>query len=391
MKKTLAALAAASAFAGSASAGDVQIYGIIDYGLKYTRTHIDDFDGTSTSKDAFGLQAGLDSGPRICIKGAEDLGNGLKVGFKFENGFQADDGTLKYEGRLWGREAALSLYSDYGALSVGRIGGLASGFGSYNTVIINADAFNGGDNYVLGIPKSTRYDNSVVYQSPEFSGMQVTAMYSFKGNNVKVAGDEGKSSADRYAALAAKGKFGRLTAVAAYELQLYKNTTLGGDGKSADNGQAFYIGGHYDASITSIYALAEYFDGIRATAAYGVNDIMAQAEEDHVFHDGIKGFGLHLGARTPAAGGTLITGLYYVDYKIDNLFDYEEPVGRLGSMDSKYLGAAARFQYPFTKRTFAYIGAGIGRNTVDAPKSSADSSDYKHMASHAYIGLAHSF
>lgn len=383
MKKTLAALAAASAFAGAASAGDVQIYGIIDYGLKYTHTSIDNFDGTSSSEDAFGLQAGLDSGPRICIKGTEDLGNGMKVGFKFENGFQADDGTLKYEGRLWGREAALNLYSDYGTVSFGRLGGLASGFGSYNTVIINADAFNGGDNYVLGIPKSTRYDNSIVYQSPEFNGMQVTAMYSFKGNNVKGDGDEGKGNTDRYAALAAKGEFGRLTAVAAYELQLYKSTTLGGDGKSADNGQAFYIGGHYDASFTSIYALAEYFDGIRATAAYGVNDWMNNADADGVHHDGISGTGFHLGARTPIYGGTLITGLYYVDYTIDNIV-------ALNEMDAKYIGAAARYQYPFTKRTFAYVGAGIGRNTMKAPKIS-DGSDYKHTATHAYVGICHSF
>ena len=87
----------------------------------------------------------------------------------------------------------------------------------------------------------------------------------------------------------------------------------------------------------------------------------------------------------------MITGLYYVDYKIDNLVDHEEPAESVGSMDSKYLGAAARFQYPFTKRTFAYVGAGIGRNTVDAPESSAGSADYKHTATHAYVGICHSF
>ena len=41
MKKTLAALAVLGAFAGSAMAADVTLYGVVDLGLKYTNSDSD--------------------------------------------------------------------------------------------------------------------------------------------------------------------------------------------------------------------------------------------------------------------------------------------------------------------------------------------------------------
>ena len=94
MKKTLAALAVLGAFAGSAAAADVTLYGVVDYGFLYNYTDNQKADGTSTDDNTFGLQSGVDSGSRWGIKGVEDLGNGLKVGFQLESAFNADDGTL---------------------------------------------------------------------------------------------------------------------------------------------------------------------------------------------------------------------------------------------------------------------------------------------------------
>ena len=42
MKKTLAALAVLGAFAGSAAAADVQLYGVVDEGFIYTNTKVTD-------------------------------------------------------------------------------------------------------------------------------------------------------------------------------------------------------------------------------------------------------------------------------------------------------------------------------------------------------------
>ncbi len=73
--------------------------------------------------------------------------------------------------------------SDFGTFSFGRMGGVASSAGSYDIVYSIADAFDGGDNDILGLRISDRYDNMVTYQSPKFSDVQATAQYSFKQDN----------------------------------------------------------------------------------------------------------------------------------------------------------------------------------------------------------------
>lgn len=90
MKKTLAAVAVLGAFAGSALAADVQLYGIVDLGFTYS--HVDS-DTTADDLDTFSMDNGIQSTSRWGIKGTEDLGNGLKVGFILENGFAADTGA----------------------------------------------------------------------------------------------------------------------------------------------------------------------------------------------------------------------------------------------------------------------------------------------------------
>ena len=111
MKKTLAALAVLGAFAGSAAAADVQLYGVVDEGFIYTNTKVTD----EKSDNQFQLGSGLNLGSRWGLKGTEDLGNGYKVGFKLESGFNADTGTLQ-ENRLFRREAGLTLYGPFGSL-----------------------------------------------------------------------------------------------------------------------------------------------------------------------------------------------------------------------------------------------------------------------------------
>ena len=123
MKKTLAALAVLGAFAGSAVAADVTLYGLVDYGFNYQ--HVD-ADTDADAQDSFRMMSGQNSGSRFGLKGTEDLGNGLTVGFVLENGFNADDGTLGNGGRLFGRESQVYLKGNFGTLSFGRVGQFAS-------------------------------------------------------------------------------------------------------------------------------------------------------------------------------------------------------------------------------------------------------------------------
>ncbi|WP_279178224.1 porin [Sutterella wadsworthensis] len=376
MKKTLAALAVLGAFAGSAAATDVQLYGVVDEGLIYTNTKVTD----EKSVDQLQLKSGRNLGSRWGLKGSEDLGNGYKVGFKLESGFEADSGTLQ-ENRLFRREAGLTLYGPFGSLGLGRFGGIASAAGTYD-LIGYVESFDGGDNNVWGFASSSRYDNVVAYQTPRFAGLQLTAQYSFKTDSAAkndtptgFSGDEGTSAAKRYASIGVSGDYGAAQFAAGYELTKY-GANSAGDREVADkDGSLFFVGGNYNFEVVRVYAEAQYFEGLA-----GINNDYKFANQGKAASDGLKGYGLHLGAKAPIAAGTLTAGLYYVDAKEDLTTEADQ--------DFKYYGVSARYVYPLSKRTSVYGGAGYGQTTVDGAAGKADQ-DTKLVQ--AYVGLTHTF
>lgn len=132
-KKSLIAVGVLAMTAGMAQAANVELYGRVDTGLMYS--DVDVQQGTKTTETkTFALKSGANSGPRLGLRGTEDLGNGLKVSFKLENGFYVDDGSFKTGGRLFDREASLSVHGDFGTLSMGRMGGVGSSAGTYDLV-----------------------------------------------------------------------------------------------------------------------------------------------------------------------------------------------------------------------------------------------------------------
>lgn len=391
MKKTLAALAVLGAFAGSAAAADVTLYGVVDYGFLYNYTDNQKADGTSTDDNTFGLQSGVDSGSRWGIKGVEDLGNGLKVGFQLESGFNADDGTLsKYnekQNRIFGRQATLSVYSDFGTLTFGRMGALSSAAGTYDVVYSIGDAFDGGDNDVFGLYGASRYDNTVAYLSPKFAGLQVTTMYSFKqDSNVakeKFSGDEGDfSSSKRYAGVALTGEYGPAQFVAAYELTKYGSN---GTKRELDkDANVFFLGGNYDFGVAKVFAMGQYFNGL--TTAPTLDDMLVSATDATgatVATDGVKGFGFNVGTQVPAAGGLITVGGYYSNFEQDGVVAGKE------KHEGDYYGLAARYEYDLSKRTMLYAGAGYGVESRD--KVGTEKDDTENQLVQAYVGLTHRF
>lgn len=383
-KKTLAGLAVAGLFSGAAMAADVNVYGVVDLGLMYQHTKKDvlsDDDVSADKDNSFTMKSGQNAGSRFGLRGSEDLGNGMTVSFKLENGFDADSGKLGQDGRLFGREATLTLSGAFGQVSFGRMGGVASAAGTYDYVFATADAFDGFDNDIGGLVKSGRYDNMIAYQTPEFAGMKVLAQYSFKNNTVandddKALGDEGKSNTNRYASLAAVGQYGNLNLVAAYELQNFRHAPAEAatPGAHPDDQHTFYVGGNYDFGVTKVFALAQSFQNVRS-----LNGLKAVADED-----GIDGFGAQIGAQTPVLGGLLTTAFYYANGDRDNATQEEE---------SNYYGLAARYEYSLSKRTTAYFGAGYAQQEVKVNLRAADAKDYKldKKLVQAYAGLKHTF
>ena len=391
MKKTLAALAVLGAFAGSAAAADVTLYGVVDYGFLYNYTDKQAADGTSADDNTLRLQSGVDAGSRWGIKGVEDLGNGLKVGFQLESGFNADDGTLsKYnekQNRIFGRQATLSVYSDFGTLTFGRMGALSSATGTYDVVYSIGDAFDGGDNDVFGLYGASRYDNTVAYQSPKFAGLQVTAMYSFKqDSNVakeKFSGDEGDfSSSKRYAGVALTGEYGPAQFVAAYELTKYGSN---GTKRELDkDANVFFLGGNYDFGVAKVFAMGQYFNGL--TTAPTLDDTLVSATDATGATgatDGVKGFGFNVGTQVPAAGGLITVGGYYSNFEQDGVVAGKE------KHEGDYYGLAARYEYDLSKRTMLYAGAGYGVESRD--KVGTEKDDTENQLVQAYVGLTHRF
>lgn len=113
----IAAMTAAAFAAMSAHAASVDVYGVLDTGLHYT--HSDSGDTSVT------MDSGISKGSRVGIIGSEDLGNGCKIVFNLETGFNLDDGTFdNTKDRLFNRNAYVGIDSPYGEVRFGRQGAL---------------------------------------------------------------------------------------------------------------------------------------------------------------------------------------------------------------------------------------------------------------------------
>ncbi|VVD93039.1 porin [Pandoraea horticolens] len=185
MKKSLLALGVLGAFAGAAHAqSSVTLYGIIDAGLQYVSKTGGNLAGTGNTSKNFQFANGNLQGSRWGLKGAEDLGGGLKAIFVLENGFNLGSGTLGQNGRMFGRQAYVGLSSaTAGTLTIGRqydsvvdfVGPYASG--SQWSTFAGAHPF---DNDNLN--NSFRVNNAVKYTSVNYGGFSAGGMYGFSNS-----------------------------------------------------------------------------------------------------------------------------------------------------------------------------------------------------------------
>ena len=429
MKKTLAAVAVLGAFAGSALAADVTLYGKVDLGLNYTHTDVD-----GVSSDNWGMKSGQNSGSRFGIKGTEQISDGLTVGFQLENGFDADDGRFKYGNddgeRMFGREARLFVQTDFGELGFGRMGGLDSGSGSYDIFGGNAGVFGTGwsgigSDSVIFMGMSSRYDNMITYKSPTFGGVTVYAQASLKQDSSK-DGEEASSKADRYYALGATGKWGALsTCLVASMFDYGHGERLAGDatitgvyepGPGAkpevdiddnvkpvttdDDGYAVGAFAAYDFGVTKVTLGAQYFDGVKQSRGTALGDgEISFTPEIGAINDGgaisfngskvtfdygdesagVKGYGVMLGAVTPIASGALYTSIGYRDSE-----NADEDIN--GQADKTAYQVAIGYTYPLSKRTYLYTAAGYYQEEVD---DGAD--EVKSKTTEVVAGIVHNF
>ena len=391
MKKSLIFLALGSVFA-TAQAADISVFGAVDTGLMFSHSKV----SGESAENSLTMESSMNETSSFGIAGSEDLGNGMKVAFHLENEFASDSGSMATENKLFDREARITLEGGFGALSFGRMGTLSSATGTYDIVYVVGDSFDGGDNNIFGLTTGDVYDNMITYETPEFAGVKVTAQYSFDGDtgadnkDYDAAedgqhGTEGKTTVDRYASLAVTGGYGNLQFVGAYEYFNHASTSI-----VKDDGHLVHLGGNYDFGVTKVFALAQYYQGIRNAAGWNMSDdlvgVLAPTDPTSEGTDGFKGYGLHIGSITPIGGGDLTVAAYFQDGKLENI--YNDPADKY-DIDAQYVGVSARYAYHLSKRTDAYLGAGYAKATLDT--SAFDEHDMEKELIQAYVGLTHRF
>lgn len=400
-KKSLIAIAALGAFAGSAMAADITISGRIDTGLNFHDREVKELGVTTVDENTFQMKTGQYSGSRITIKGSEDLGNGMKVGFILENGFDSDNGDLAQDGKIFGREAIVYLEGDFGHFSMGREGALSSGVGSYNVVWGFSPWGTGWGDYAnpkgqFMVGDRDRFNNTLTYRSPEFAGVQVYAQYSLAADADE---DDQSTKNKRYAGLGATYKLGAFSTGIVVDTIMNKSTEA-----NTEDSLGVSWGASYDFGVTKPMILVQYGKNENKLGGFGVSDL-------YYFHDGIRnltnegltGYGVTLGAITPLLGGNLYTSVSYTDGEFDgdatsqrlNMGKWDSST-RVYDGDIQRWGIAVGYDYPLSKRTklygfAAYNEGEIKGNQAGGLERDPTSGKLEQTDIEAGVGLIHYF
>lgn len=402
MKKTLVAVSVLGAFAGSALAADVQLYGILDTGVGYS--HIDMDTSGVDDVDSFEMKSGVGSGSRWGLKGTEDLGNGLTVGFILENGFDSDDGSEDSTSVMFNRESSLFLEGSFGKLAFGRMGALNSGQSSWSKVgMINAFGTSYGEftaqaSNVFSL--AGQWDNMIAYETPDFAGFKLFTQYGMGSND-----NENESSSNRFYSLGVTYNNGPFAGYFAVDSINYKTAKFSkgewpNNGDDIDDSLTVTLGGSYDFDVVKIYLGAQYFDEVRLSSLGGpicrANDVrdLGISGFDLSINDiaKLKGYGISLSGDAPLAGGRVMFGLGYVDADAADSLDKALSQNIAGFRDfeiQRYV-VSAGYSYPFSKRTDVYGVASYMQDNEDTSRESGtleqDPSAYSF-----YVGLRHRF
>ena len=179
MKKSLIALAVLSVSGVAMAQSSVTLYGQADAGIGKVKLNSA---GTSLGADAhnklefLGSSGTLSYAPsRVGVRGIEDIGGGLQVGFNFETGVDTNDGgtsTGGAGGSFWGRQANMWVTgSNWGTVKLGRQ------FAPSYLATLQYDLVNTANYNLQGVTYkyvgvgAARVNSAFAYVTPTFSGV----------------------------------------------------------------------------------------------------------------------------------------------------------------------------------------------------------------------------
>ena len=342
MKKSLVALAAMSVIGAASAQSTVTLYGLVDAYVGSDR--INRVSNTVVSS------GGL-NGSRWGLRVSEDLGGGLAAIAQVESGFDISNGTQQ-QNALFGRQAFVGLKSGFGTVSLGRQ------YSSYDNLKFGMsqqahsafDATNGG--YAANTYKPSigawrgynpRVDNSVKFQSNNFSGLSFSAIYGMGENK------RSDASASNTFGMNAMYANGPIAVGLGYQNEGFARGVAGvGNGKNeientliagAYNFGVAKVGGGYNEARTRTNGASspkakEWFLGL--SAPLGATTFKIQYAESTIGNnknDSIAFEALYdLSKRTTA----------YVGYNVTN-FDKAGPTG--GDMKDRRAGVGIRHKF----------------------------------------------
>ena len=377
INKLSAAVLATMALGTTAQAqSSVTLYGILDGGLRYQSVSLANGDGVTNVGGAYGVQ----NGNRFGLKGVESLGNGNSAMFQLENGFDLGNGTSQQGGRMFGRQAWVGLQNTaWGDVRLGRMTNLATdwlvnvvdpfgaGFGQLNM----GHAFTSGN--------TLRLDNTLMYRSPTFSGVQAGLGYSFATGLTSNGGTTGYGFAtndnSRQVTAGLKYANGPVYAALTYD-KAYASESTPQNGQSVNN---WSIGGSYDLKVAKVaVGYGQTRDGFWAGSGAGTTGAsLATGPNGNtnalVFAPGVGYNSYIVGATIPVNAVSRVLVSWTMIAPNTNMKD----AYNAQNQTSYNLG----YTYDFSKRTnlYAYAGQSVNYATVDTAKSTVVGVGMRHQ------------
>jgi len=349
----------------------ITLYGIIDMGLQYATVN----QPAGGASQFFGIATGTQSGSRLGVRGAHDIGGGYQTVFTLENGFNPGNGDAAQGGRLFGRQSTVGLKnSTIGQLDFGRQINLATNY------FLPIDPFGEGFGQAnigasFGSANTVRYSNMLMLQAKATESLTVGIGYSFATEMSSIYADNGSclqaacqatNDGYRYQAsnnlraltLGAKYSSGPLLLAVAYD-QLQGPDYLP-DGPPKPNPTAWLAGGLYDFNIIKIsLAYGQTRNGAWAGQASGAgttpNSPLTNTTlgAGAIFVAGAATSSLLIGMTVPTTEGSILASVQRLQPLTDSVPNAATAAQMIYS---------AGYLHNFTRRTNLYAYASYGNN-----------------------------
>lgn len=225
MKKSLIAVAALAAVAGTAHAeSSVTLYGVMDAGIRYDSNGAKATGVTGSTSQTQFVNGALNTS-RFGIKGTEDLNGGLKANFVLESGLKPSTGAAGTSDQksLFDRRAVVGLSGAFGAIDLGRNTTFAYDLqGAYVNDPLGGEMVNLDNNSSYGVK------------------LRANPLATFLGT-------DNNNDARRDSMVKYTGKFGPVTVGAAYSVGGLSGT----DANSSAQAMLRYTGNGLDAAVSA--------------------------------------------------------------------------------------------------------------------------------------------